>query len=180
LKVDSNTVVLSIIVMPESLSLEELSQQVNAWCAEHGIEPASGQVGELVSERNVRYYRTLGLVDAPVDGRYTEKHLLQLSAIRLLQAQGLPLRRIRELLYGRSLSDLQEIRRRGLVEARKATGALRVAMPVGDELWRAIPLDEDFLLVSRRGTPLTTSQRDAVLLALRGAPSARARTSIIP
>ena len=141
LKVDSNTVVLSIIVMPESLSLEELSQQVNAWCAEHGIEPASGQVGELVSERNVRYYRTLGLVDAPVDGRYTEKHLLQLSAIRLLQAQGLPLRRIRELLY---------------------------------------PLDEDFLLVSRRGTPLTTSQRDAVLLALRGAPSARARTSIIP
>jgi hypothetical protein len=98
LKVDSNTVVLSIIVMPESLSLEELSQQVNAWCAEHGIEPASGQVGELVSERNVRYYRTLGLVDAPVDGRYTEKHLLQLSAIRLLQAQGLPLRRIRELL----------------------------------------------------------------------------------
>ena len=40
-------------------------------------------------------------------------------------------------------------------------------MPVGDELWRAIPLDEDFLLVSRRGTPLTPTQREAVLVALR-------------
>lgn len=153
--------------MPETFSLEELSDGINAWCGEHGVAPASGQAGEMVSERNIRYYRTLGLVDAPEGGGYGEKHLLQLTAVRLLQAQGLPLRRIRELLYGRSLAELREVRRRGLAEAQTATAALRVTLPVQDELWRAIPLDEDFLLVSRRGTSLSPDQREAVLLVLR-------------
>src|SRR4051812_16202973 len=99
--------------MTESFSLEELSDRINAWCGEHAIQPANGQAGVAVSERNIRYYRTLGLVDAPDGGGYGEKQLLQLTAIRLLQAQGLPLRRIRDLLYGRSLEDLREIRRRG-------------------------------------------------------------------
>lgn len=152
--------------MRESFSLEVLSDQVNAWCDEHGIAPVSGQAGESVSERSIRYYRTLGLVDAPEGGGYGEKHLLQIIAIRLLQAQGMPLRRIRELLYGRSLEELREVRRRGLAEAVRATASVRMVMPVGDELWRAIPLDEDFLLVSRRGTPITPAQREAVLATL--------------
>jgi DNA-binding transcriptional MerR regulator len=160
--------------MAESFSLEELSRRINAWCAEHEIAPASGQAGEVVSERNVRYYRTLGLIDAPEGGEYGEKHLLQLTAVRLLQAQGLPLRRIRELVYGRSLPELREIRRRGLLEAGRASAAVRVSMPVSDELWRAIPLDEDFLLMSRRGTALTPSQREAVLQALQKVAPVRA------
>lgn len=51
--------------MRESFSLEVLSDQVNAWCDEHEIAPVSGQAGESVSERNIRYDRTLGLVDVP-------------------------------------------------------------------------------------------------------------------
>ncbi len=153
--------------MSETFSLEELSDQVNAWCDEHEIAPVSGQVGESVSERNIRYYRTLGLVDAPTGGGYGEKHFLQIIALRLLQAQGVPLRRIRELLYGRSLAELREIRKRGLAEATRATASVRMVMPVGEELWRAIPLDGDFLLVARRGTSLTPAQREAVLTALR-------------
>jgi DNA-binding transcriptional MerR regulator len=162
--------------MPESFSLEELSARINTWCDEQGVAPASGQAGEAVSERNIRYYRTLGLIDAPEGGAYGEKHLLQLTAVRLLQAQGLPLRRIRELLYGRSLAELREIRRRGLEEAQRATMAVRVALPAQDELWRVIPLDEDFLLISRRGTPLTPHQREAVLLALQAGAPVRSKT----
>jgi hypothetical protein len=153
--------------MAEMFSLDELSQQINGWCAEHDIIPANGQAGEVVSERNVRYYRTIGLIDAPEAGTYGEKHLLQLTAVRLLQAQGLPLRRIRELIYGRSMHELREIRRRGLLEAGRAPSAFRVATPVNEELWRAIPIDDDFLLMSRRGTSLTPTQREAVLKALR-------------
>lgn len=153
--------------MPQSFSIEELSEQVNEWCSEHGVSPVSGQAGDSVSERSIRYYRTLGLVDAPGGGGYGEKHLLQVIALRLLQAQGMPLRRIRELLYGRSLAELREIRRRGLDEARSARDTIRVSMPVEDELWRMIPLSEDYMLVSRRGTPLTPDQREAVLMALR-------------
>jgi DNA-binding transcriptional MerR regulator len=153
--------------MPESFSLEELSDRINSWCEEHDIAPASGQAGEIVSERNIRYYRTLGLMDAPEGGGYGEKHLLQLTAVRLLQAQGLPLRRIRELLYGRSIQELREIRRRGVAEAQRTTTAIRMTQAGQDEVWRMIPLDEDFLLVSRRGTALTPTQRAAVLAALQ-------------
>ena len=167
LRIDSDTVVMFDAVMSESFSLETLSTRINDWCEEHEVVPASGQAGESVSERSIRYYRTLGLIDAPTEGGYTDKHLLQLTAIRLLQAQGLPLRRIRELLYGRSVRELEEIRRRGLAELPQATAAVRVALPTADELWRAIPLNEDFLLMSRRGTPLTPDQREAVLQALR-------------
>lgn len=153
-------------------SLEELSLRINAWCAEHEIVPANGQAGEAVTERTVRYYRTLGLIDPPDGGDYGEKHLLQLIALRLLQAQGLPLRRIRDLLFGRSLEELREVRRRGLQDNNRTSAAFRVPQPAGDELWRAIPLDENFLLLSRRGTPLTSVQRDAVLRALRSEAAA--------
>jgi len=158
--------------MADPLSIEELSATINEWCEEHGIAPASGQAGELVSERTIRYYRTLGLLDAPDAGGYSEKHLLQLCAVRLLQGQGVPLRRIRELLYGRSLAELREIRRRGLAEAQRSTPGHRIAFPTEDALWRMIPLDEDFLLVSVRGTPITPAQRAAVLQALRTAAPA--------
>jgi len=39
--------------------------------------------------------------------------------VRLLQAPGLPLRRIRELLYGRPIQELREIRCRGVAEAQR-------------------------------------------------------------
>ena len=148
--------------------LEELSSSINNWCAEHGVVPANGQAGNEVSERTVRYYRTLGLVDAPSDGGYGEKHLLQLTAIRLLQAQGLPLRRIRELLHGRSLDDLREVRRRGLNDIQRAGAGIRLPIVSGgDELWRTTALDNDFLLISRRGTSLSPAQRAAILLVLQ-------------
>lgn len=148
-------------------SITELAERVNTWCVEHGIAPMNAQAGETVTERNIRFYRTTGLLDAPESGGqgYGEKHFLQIAAIRLLQAQGLPLRRIRELLFGRTVAELREIQRRGLPET-KALAAARSPMPAGDELWRMIPLDGDFMLVSRRGATLSHDQREAVLRAL--------------
>jgi DNA-binding transcriptional MerR regulator len=167
---DSNTVTLYYYFVHQlSLSINELADQVNAWCKQHGIEPANGQSGELVSPRNIRFYRTTGLVDAPESGGtiYGEKHLLQLTAVRLLQAQGLPLRRIRELLFGRAIEELREIQRRGLAEA-KSLSATRPLMPASDELWRMIPINDDFMIVSRRGATLSAEQRAAILRALQG------------
>lgn len=152
---------------PDRYSLRELAGRVNAWCEKHGVEPAVGQAGETVTERNVRYYRTVGLLDAPVSGLdgYGEKHFLQLTGVRLLQAQGLPLRRIRELLFARSVSDLRELQRRALAELQRAPD-WRTTAAHADELWRMIPLSDDFMLVSRRGKELTSRQRAAVLQAL--------------
>jgi DNA-binding transcriptional MerR regulator len=153
--------------MSDLMSLEALCERVNAWCDAHRVVPASGQAGERMTERSVRYYRTLGLVNGPGEGGYGEKHVLQLMAVRLLQARGLPLRRIRELVYGRDVDALRTIRDRGLEEAGMAGLTRPVVAPSADELWRMVPLDDDFLLVSRRGAPVTAAQREAVLAALR-------------
>lgn len=151
--------------MSETFSAVELASRVNAWCDEHEIAPANGQAGVAVTERNVRFYRTTGLLDAP-DGGFGEKHVLQLIAVRILQAQGLPLRRIRELLHGRSVAALREIQRRGAAELRSAS--VSMAFAGTDALWRVTPLNEDFLLVSRRGTALSAAQRAAITAALSG------------
>jgi DNA-binding transcriptional MerR regulator len=137
----------------EEMTLSELASAVNAWCAGHGVVPVNGQAADELNERNIRFYRTAGLVEAPVSGGgrgYGEKHRLQLTAIRLLQAEGLPLRRIRELLYGRSLAELREIELRGAADW-KPRLASRTAAPGPGNLWATHELDSEFVLISRRG-----------------------------
>lgn len=156
--------------METMLSLEDLAQSVNEWCDEHGVVPASGQAGERITERNLRYYRTLGLLDPPALGGgqgYGEKHRLQIVAIRLLQAQGLPLNRIGELLFGRALEELTRIEKEGLAELQAAS--LPAFRPAMNESWSVTPLDEEFLLVSRRGRALSPNLREQVARALKKA-----------
>jgi DNA-binding transcriptional MerR regulator len=137
----------------ELMTLTELAAAVNGWCVSHGIVPANGQAADELNERNIRFYRTAGLVDAPVVGGgrgYGEKHLLQLTGIRLLQAEGLPLRRIRELLYGRSINELRDVQRKGAADW-KVRLATRSAAPQAGTHWATHELDPEFLLISRRG-----------------------------
>jgi DNA-binding transcriptional MerR regulator len=139
-------------------SLEELAEAVREWCEKHRIVPANGQAADQVTERNIRYYRTLGLLDAPVGSyvkSFTEKHLLQLLAVRIYQAQGLPLRKIRDELYGKSEEELRQFTRTAAKTGVKLAPAF--APPSAAENWQVVPLSEDFLLVSRRGQPLPAS-----------------------
>ncbi len=163
--------------MDESYSISELAAAVNAWCEKHGVSPASGQAGEEVTERNIRFYRTIGLVEAPRAGNgrgFGEKHRLQLIAIRILQGQGLPLRKIRELLFGRSIAELREIQKRGLKEHHEQD-EIRFA-PATDELWRAIPLSAEFMIVSRRGATVGEMEKSAILSILHGAAKPQSST----
>jgi DNA-binding transcriptional MerR regulator len=153
--------------MNEMMSVEQLAEAVNDWCDEHGISPASGQAGERMTVRNIRYYRTLGLIDPPALGGgqgFGEKHRLQLIAIRLLQAQGLPLSRIQELLFGRPLEDLKQVEKRGLEEMEAA--GLNGFRPSLNESWSVAPLNEEFMLVSRRGRKLSAELRERLLSVL--------------
>ena len=52
-----------------------LVDAVDAWCREHQISPANGQAADQLSERTVRYYRTLGLLDPGGIGVYTKAKL---------------------------------------------------------------------------------------------------------
>lgn len=87
-------------------TIEELTarvQQALGAADYDGVE--SGRVTDVPALRTIRYYTTLGLLDRPaqMQGRtafYSTRHLLQLVAIKRLQAQGLPLSAVQEQLAG--------------------------------------------------------------------------------
>jgi len=154
LRFDSNTVICYTALVSIEFTLEELAQAVQDWCDEHRVLPANGQAAEQITERNIRYYRTLGLLDPPLGNynkTFTNKHRLQLIAIRLYQAQGLPLRKIRDELYGKSLEDLVALEKQASKRGKQSIsvpGLLQ--MPLATESWSVVPLTGEFLLVSRQ------------------------------
>lgn len=76
-------------------SLDELSARVTAALAQVELDQTNGQVSEVPNGRTIRYYATIGLLDRPYTAgravRYGRRHLLQLVAIKRLQARGLTL-----------------------------------------------------------------------------------------
>src|SRR5438034_5727425 len=95
--------------------LDELCAQVALALAADYAGQASGRVRDVPDGRTIRYYTTLGLVDRPVavpgKGRtafYGRRHLLQLVAIKRLQAQGLSLSEVQARLVGQTDAVLEE------------------------------------------------------------------------
>jgi DNA-binding transcriptional MerR regulator len=86
-------------------TIQELGAQVAlALSADYG-GPPNGRVREIPDQRTIRYYTTIGLLDraAEMRGRtalYSHRHLLQLVAIKRLQARGLSLSAIQQQLIG--------------------------------------------------------------------------------
>ncbi len=152
------------------VSIEELAESINRWCVEHGITPANGQAGERITERNIRFYRTRGILDAPGSESgehkrgFSEKHAAQLRAIRLLQARPLPLEEIQAQIQGRSLEDLQELERQELRKINGATATIMGGAP--QENWQVTVVGGEYLLVSRRGRSITDEQRRQVAAVL--------------
>ena len=168
--------------MTTEFTLEELAQSVQQWCEEHRITPANGQAAEEITERNIRYYRTLGLLDPPIGNyakTFSEKHRLQLVAIRLFQSQGFPLRKIRDELYGKSLEDLVALERQG---AKRGQKVLHLATPfvpsAAAESWCVTPLVEEFLLVSRNNQQLPRAVIEKINQLLRSVRPQNATTEI--
>ena len=162
-RVDSNTVNCQSGRMNRSTTyanLQDLAEAVNDWCSDKGFVPASGQAAENLSQRSLRYYRTLGLLDGPKagEGIYVERHFLQLAAIRALQSRGMPLRRIQELLYGRADANLRELLTRARQEHRPAA----TLPPFSAESWNVIPLEGSFALIGRDGARPTATQVAAI------------------
>ncbi len=175
--IDSNTVYWQIARMPRTTpsdsglkispqpssfaSLQDLAEAVNDWCADKGFVPASGQAAENLSQRSLRYYRTLGLLDGPATGEgtaYSERHFLQLASIRALQSRGMPLRRIQELIYGRDNANLREL----LTRARREHQPVATMPPFSAETWNVTPLEGSFALIGRDGARPTTAQVAAI------------------
>ncbi len=75
--------------------------------------PRSARVRPVPDRRTIRYYTTLGLLDRPAQMRgrvayYGPRHVLQLAAIKQLQARGATLRQVQQELAG---ADEEHLRR---------------------------------------------------------------------
>ncbi|HEY0407386.1 MAG TPA: MerR family transcriptional regulator [Pyrinomonadaceae bacterium] len=96
------------------VGVAELAEEAAKILAESGLAQERGTVSDLPDERTVRYYLTEGLLSSAEDKQGTAsvfgyRHLLQLLAVKKLQAEHLPIRKIRELVEGRELRELERL-----------------------------------------------------------------------
>ena len=119
-------------------TLDDLTREVEAALAEGYGGAASGRVRDVPDRRTIRYYTTLGLIDRPAAMRgrtalYGRRHLLQLVAIKKLQADGRALAEIQQALTGQT--DAALARFAGL-----ADDGSRPSPPMADRaFWRQEP-----------------------------------------
>ncbi|HEV8203860.1 MAG TPA: MerR family transcriptional regulator [Pyrinomonadaceae bacterium] len=93
--------------------------------AEMGLEQARGTVTNVPDERTIRYYMAEGLIQTPGEKQGTASlfsylNLLQLLTVKKLQAEHLPIRKIRELVAGKSEQELEMLLGVGSVAAKKS------------------------------------------------------------
>lgn len=86
-------------------TLPELAAQSALVLTQQDLGQQSGRVRDVPDGRTIRYYTTVGILDKPdhFQGRtayYSHKHLMQLVAIKRMQAQGLTLSDIQARMLG--------------------------------------------------------------------------------
>ncbi|MCA1828347.1 MAG: helix-turn-helix domain-containing protein [Myxococcales bacterium] len=151
------------------LSLEDLEREVAHLLAERGLFGASpdARVSAAPDARTVRYYTTLGLLDRPTienrQARYGERHVLQLLAIKALQARDLPLAGIQQALYGRSDEELRQI-----VESLPPP---QTAPALPALIWREVVIEPGLRVMAQDGwepAPGIEQRISAAIAALKG------------
>ncbi|MFI6869822.1 MerR family transcriptional regulator [Nocardia sp. NPDC050406] len=105
-------------------TIAELASEAATAVERLGIEAPNGKVAEVPDVRMLRYYASLGLLDRPADVRgrtayYDRRHLLQVIAVKRLQAEGATLAAAQRRLTGRTDTELEGIARLDEVKRRK-------------------------------------------------------------
>lgn len=100
--------------MSERWSIDELASLVAATLETVNYEgQVSRRVRQTPDKRTIRFYITLGLLDRPLEMRgrtayYGRRHVLQLAAIKQLQAKGMSLVEVQAALAGANDQQLAE------------------------------------------------------------------------
>jgi DNA-binding transcriptional MerR regulator len=96
------------------ISVVELARQASRILAEIGTTQDRGTVSEMPDERTLRYYLAEGLLSPAAEKQGTASvfgyvHLLQLLVVKKLQSEHLPIRKIKELVDGRTERELERL-----------------------------------------------------------------------
>ena len=128
--------------MNERWRLEELVQLAGRALDAAPYEgQTSGRVRDVPDARTIRYYTTIGVLDRPLEMRgrtayYGRRHLLQIVAVKRLQARGMPLVDIQKNIAGADNSSLKRWAAlpAGFWEAAPARQDARATPPSPDDL----------------------------------------------
>ncbi|MER6577011.1 helix-turn-helix domain-containing protein [Nonomuraea sp. NPDC001023] len=90
--------------MSDTWTIGELAEHA-ARALRAEAQPVNGRVRDVPGERLIRWYTTIGLVDPPLTrrgriARYGRRHLLQLVAVKRMQAAGRSIAEIQTALAG--------------------------------------------------------------------------------
>jgi DNA-binding transcriptional MerR regulator len=96
------------------IGVVELAKQAAGILAEIGTTQGRGTVSSMPDERTLRYYLSEGLISPATEKQGTASvfgylHLLQLLVVKKLQSEHLPIRKIKELVDGRSERELERL-----------------------------------------------------------------------
>ncbi len=150
----------------ERWTLDELTDRVAESLARGYERAASGRVRDVPDRRTIRYYTTLGLVDRPAEMRgrtalYRHRHLLQIVAIKKLQASGHSLVEVQQRLAGRTDVELARIGE-AVSETAGDSGTSKPASPrSAREFWKEVPESHP----TREEPPLSRAGETATELA---------------
>jgi DNA-binding transcriptional MerR regulator len=129
-------------------TIAELGSQAALALSENYDGQQNGSVREIPDLRTIRFYTTRGLIDPPAQLRgrtalYGLRHLLQLVAIKRLQARGLTLVEIQQKLLGLTdvaLQRLAQVSPGTLADADTPANAAEES-PRREQFWRQPPAD---------------------------------------
>ncbi|NRQ40919.1 MerR family transcriptional regulator, partial [Nonomuraea sp. NN258] len=99
--------------MSDTWTIGELAEHAARALGDHA-QPVNGRVREVPGERLIRWYTTIGLVDPPLTRRgrvaqYGRRHLLQLVAVKRMQAAGRTIAQIQTALTGATNATLERV-----------------------------------------------------------------------
>ncbi|HEY4024387.1 MAG TPA: MerR family transcriptional regulator [Pseudonocardiaceae bacterium] len=97
-------------------TIDELTQLVGEALAVGYPGQSNGRVREVPDRRTIRWYTTIGLLDRPAAMRgrtalYGRRHLLQLVAVKRLQADGRTIAEVQTALLGADDTTLDDLAR---------------------------------------------------------------------
>jgi DNA-binding transcriptional MerR regulator len=96
------------------IGVVELANRAAGILAEIGTTQDRGTVSAMPDERTLRYYLAEGLISPAEEKQGTASvfgypHLLQLLVVKKLQSEHLPIRKIKELVHGRTERELERL-----------------------------------------------------------------------
>jgi len=133
----------------ELWTIHQLSAEVERVLAVDYEGSRNGRVRDIPDLRTIRYYTTAGLLERPAEMRgrtalYGRRHLLQLVAIKKLQARGLSLTQVQERIAGATDAMLRRLAG-GRAEADMEMNADSVPSPgtgqnvAAGPFWKSLP-----------------------------------------